>query len=258
MIVWGKYSLTKYLGYVADFCPICRDIRNCRLLQMALINHIYFIPIGRKEIVAYRGICQECGYAINTDLNKYQAVVKSSTNEIPKLSRETFPNLTEYYADRLELEKQLKRDGGAFMPREERINLILEPFLLMERDVGENLLGETKFENLGIKSYISLGLAITFLLFACIFINLTIIFFLLSLGAFIYWLYQVFTYKSRWVEAKIYPKLVRSLKVIRPSKEELSECLKRLSPRMYHISKFVKVERLHTKLTQSPFQPKVL
>src|SRR5258706_9118781 len=42
-IIWGKKRVTKSLGYVADFCPLCRDVRTFELVRVGLAGHIYYL-----------------------------------------------------------------------------------------------------------------------------------------------------------------------------------------------------------------------
>lgn len=49
MIVWGKKHVFDMVGYVADFCPICRDVRRFMMQEILLAGHVYGLTVGDFE-----------------------------------------------------------------------------------------------------------------------------------------------------------------------------------------------------------------
>jgi hypothetical protein len=60
LIVWGTMSLGVRRGWVADYCPICRNCTTFRAKQMRLIPHLMFVPLWIGKPVMWRCRCSEC------------------------------------------------------------------------------------------------------------------------------------------------------------------------------------------------------
>jgi len=56
-IIWGRKQVEKRLGYVADFCPICRDINPFLVSSVGVAEHIYYLPIGKGELISHIAEC---------------------------------------------------------------------------------------------------------------------------------------------------------------------------------------------------------
>lgn len=46
MIVWGKKFVYRKLGYVVDFCRLCREVRTFELKRVGLAGQIYFSDLA--------------------------------------------------------------------------------------------------------------------------------------------------------------------------------------------------------------------
>jgi hypothetical protein len=218
-IVWGKKLVYKKLGYVADFCPICRVPSAFHLRRVGMANHVYYATIGQGELVAYERTCQECRTPIQSDQNYYAPVAKKRA-PVADLIRATFPNLTEVLKDRLALEDRVRRSS---LSATEREALLRSPFHLLSQKV------EARFAQWHFTWEVGVALvaaiAITFfgpgllgaltsdepemVVLACI---------LLSVGVVIW---QIIESGRRWMRKEILPALSKSLRPLRPSESEI-------------------------------------
>ena len=135
MFIWGKKYVYKRLGYVADFCPLCREVRAFELKRVGLAGHIYYITLTEGDLVGHERRCASC----DTDFNAKPEIYARPSGEsrpVRELIPLTFPNLATYYAARLAVEKAL-RDPFAKISQQDRMALIKEPFSLLSPKAEE-------------------------------------------------------------------------------------------------------------------------
>ena len=155
-IVWGKKLVYHKLGHVADFCPICRKPRAFVLRRIGSAGHLYYVTVSQGELVGYERTCVQCGTAFNAEPTHY-ATAAPKPLALPELARQTFPDLEQAWKDRLDLERQLRRDPHA-LHADDRKALIRSPFLLLSPKV-EKRFASTHFDKeVGIAALVALGL----------------------------------------------------------------------------------------------------
>jgi hypothetical protein len=155
-IIWGKKRVTRRLGYVADFCPLCRDVRAFEVTRVGLAGHLYYISIGEGELAGYERTCAVCRTALNADPERYAQLgdLLLPPGELQPL---TFPKLKEYWAARLAVERELKSVFGKLSP-EDRSTLIREPFILLAPKVEQRLSSSLVLDKVvGISALIAFG-----------------------------------------------------------------------------------------------------
>ncbi len=131
--MWGTKLAYRKLGYVADFCQICISARPFVVERIGAAKHILNISLGDGEMVDYQRTCLHCGIAFRADPQQYATVAKN-LDTVEPLMLETFPNLAQAHAPRLELEQQVRTDLAAIDP-DTRGKLLLEPFMLLSPKV---------------------------------------------------------------------------------------------------------------------------
>lgn len=129
MIIWGKKYVYSRLGYVADFCHLCREVRAFELTRVGLAGHFYYISLTQGDLVGHERKCKTCGTEFNC---KPEIYARPSKELLPvrELIRLTFPNLATYHAARFALEKAI-RDPFKKISAADRLALIKEPFTLL-------------------------------------------------------------------------------------------------------------------------------
>lgn len=233
-IVWGERKTEKPIGYAADFCSMCREVRGFRIFRLGSASHVYGLSLGGGKLVGYSARCESCKYDMQVDATQYQSLAKSRDLSLAELERQTFPGLRQAYAERIKLEEALPK-GALDLPAELRRDLIREPFTNLAPLVEERYSGSSHFDLHGtlalfgailvpiglgmiaassgdqdLKSALGTAALITFCL------GLLVTFAL------------VFTEARRFVKRKVLPRIARTLRSLNPSRAELEECIVQL------------------------------
>jgi hypothetical protein len=136
-IVWGKTIKRQKLGFVADYCAVCRDLRTFRVNRIGSASHVYYISFGEGELVGYERICQDCTSPFEAATDTYRGM--SPKNRPPaELLTETFPNYYTAYREQLERNKKL-RDAPSQLTSAERRDAIRDPFEVLAPLVQQKL-----------------------------------------------------------------------------------------------------------------------
>jgi hypothetical protein len=117
------------LGYVADFCPICREPRAFRLCGKRLVPQSFYIPVGFGELVGNERRCLDCGVDLPGDPTRYTALSKKPAS-FGQLRKLTYPSFDDAQRGRLELEKAV-RDNPSAIGARDRQRLIRQPLELL-------------------------------------------------------------------------------------------------------------------------------
>lgn len=244
-IVWGTQRTLTRLGYVADFCPICRQTRPFSVSRVGMAEHIYYISFGEGELVGYLSECQTCHLNLSADPNLYKTVSKVLSPDLTSLIQETFPNLNQHYQNRLEIEEQIKRNPR-LLPADTRAALIEEPFHLLSPLVEARLSGETRFDRES--SFAGLFTFVVFVLLCMSFSSipawLSRLGWLLVLGGFIYTMIQLALSNQRYLQREVVPLLASCLKPLRPNLDELQACLNKLAILKQRLGRRLKAQQL--------------
>ena len=252
LIFWGTKRTTRKQGLVADFCPLCREVRAFRLLRLGLASHIYFISFGQGKLTGHVIECTDCGLRLNTDPLKY-AMFAAESKEAPigldELERLTFPTLRERYAPRLALEAQVQRTAS-LLGAEQRRTFLLEPLTLLSPGVEARYASSSTLDKpsgLGCFGTLLAGLALLILAF-CVpetwkdGLALTAVV-ALALGT-VYTLVQMALAPGRYLRTRTVPLLARALDPLEPTQQELQDCLARCATAGMKIGKKVKLPTL--------------
>lgn len=255
-IVWGTKRTERKQGMVADFCPICREARAFQLIRVGLASHIYYLSFGEGKLAGYIIRCSECGVGLGTQATRYANVEKDPRVSLEVLIRDTFPKLREVYAERLELEGRIRRTRSALSGDDYR-RFLMEPFGLLNPLVEQRFANSTQIDRpagIGCLGTLLIGAAIFFgsmkfsgptqdkmLLAALIAV---------VMGC-IYTLIQMHLGTGRFYRAKILPPLVKALKPLEPTKDDLADCIGRCQSMGLRIGKVAKTEEIWLGLERS-------
>lgn len=255
-IFWGTKTVIRKLGYVADFCPICREIQKFQLSRVGLASHVYGASFGEGKLVGHQKKCLHCGTELQTDPSIYKDVQKKLTGAgSTDLTANTFPNIRQHYSERLSLEEQLvKRPAG--IDASTRAALIKEPFHLLAPVV------EKRFGATHIDRYVGVALLLTIVgaflvskIFDAFFpqavehqANAVLITFGIGIVA-----TGVQGYKSagRYLRKEIYPKLAHSLRPLKPNQTELEAAFAELKRMGFKLPKKARLKDILQELTSA-------
>lgn len=145
MIIWGTKRVEKKLGYVAEFCPICRSVNPFRIVRIGMAGHVYYISFGSGQLVGHHAECQQCRNVKKVDPTVYAAFEPKGGMELGPLIQKTFPKIREAYAERLDTEEEIRRNPNS-LARAEREALLMEPFQYLSDQVEARYAGGTQFD----------------------------------------------------------------------------------------------------------------
>ncbi len=255
-IFWGTKAVIRKLGYVADFCPICREIQKFQLSRIGLASHIYGASFGEGKLVGHQKKCLHCGTEFKTDASIYKDVQKKLPGAgAADLTANTFPNIRQHYSERLSLEDQIaKKPAG--VDAKTRASLIKEPFHLLAPIV------EKRFGAIHIDRYVGITLLLA-IAGTILVANIFNIFFplaveyqanaiLIALGIGVVAI-GVQGYKSagRYLRKEIYPKIARSLRPLKPSPTELEAAFAELKRMDFKLPKKAKLKDILQELASA-------
>lgn len=253
-IVWGTKRTIRKHGYVADFCPLCREVRAFELLRIGLASHIYYISFGQGRLAGHLLRCRECRYEIAGDPRDYASIGdREAEKDVEQLLALTHPQLRQNLANRLATEARLRSSPASLTP-EMREALLLESFQLVNPEVEMRYKQETQLDKpagLGCFGTIILSPLLFYgasllpmptqeqaLLGAAIFCGLGIVYTFVQIGL----------APRRWLRARIVPLLARALEPLRPTREELQFCLERCEIAGLKIGRKLKLPALWAEL----------
>jgi len=130
LLVWGRKWYTRKLGFVADFCEICRRPQAFTLERLSLTGHFWYLPMGETYAVRHRGRCNHCATPIHPEQTRYAQVVKKKAASTRDLLAATLPDHEQLLQQRMAVERAVRDDVGALSPATRR-DLLVRPFVAM-------------------------------------------------------------------------------------------------------------------------------
>jgi hypothetical protein len=249
------------VGRVADFCPVCRDLRPFTFRKELTVRvqiTIHYVPhvseLESKE-AGWDRVCETCNVDLPAFPSTYSSISSDRSLGLEGLIRDTYPELRNKVATRLALEEEVRR--GALAP-ERRRELLLEPFYLLEHRIrsarGKPMSSLRRWSVPTAGALAILGVFGTALLPLemranawpiCVMILLASIFVLLRRGILVLNRRSVI---SRVLRLEIHPQLGRALKPLNPSADELSGLLQELRTQKTEIGSLAGPEAIRSEM----------
>lgn len=129
-LVWGRKWTTRKLGFVADFCEICRRPQPFALERRSLVGHVGHLTIGAAHVVRHQGRCTRCATEIATEHLRYAQVALRKTASTHELLAATLPDHEHVLQERLAVERVVRDDVEALSPATRR-DLLARPFVAL-------------------------------------------------------------------------------------------------------------------------------
>ena len=247
-IVWGKRRKEKTIGSVADFCPMCRDLRGFYVRAVKMVSHLYFIPLS-SQTVGHMVVCAKCGYEHPANLTEYESVANDPGPDFDSLIEKTYPSIREDWLERLALEKVVA-ESPQRVPPDQREDLIREVFLYCAPTVEKIHGDEIQLDRAsGWGCFTTLGLTVLLLVVYLMIKErkirsdsiLPAIGIVLGISM-VVTVYLIATVKRRQLRQKILPLLGRALAPLQPDVTELHGVLDEFSHLDMKIGKKLKPE----------------
>jgi hypothetical protein len=130
VIISGTKAERKRIGWIADFCQNCLEIRAFELLAHGIGDHLFFVGLGLKTTHGHMRKCSSCHLPVNTGLSRYQSVPKKRPADLEDLIKQTFPALRRQEHEWLKVAAQLNQNKNALSPeqRSDRMVEVLQAF----------------------------------------------------------------------------------------------------------------------------------
>ncbi|NHZ92949.1 hypothetical protein F2P45_28655 [Massilia sp. CCM 8733] len=229
IVISGRKNVYRKLGYVADFCPICRSVQAFLVRRIGRASHLYFISLGKGDLAGFDRICQSCLTPFPTESKKYTQILKNPA-PLAELRASTFPNLEEVWQERLALEARVS-NAPLLLSAEERRELILSPFLLLvpkvERCYNSAVMDkQAGYTILGAVLATLAGWAVAGALFPGSGYKLALGIFVIGYSLS---LWQILAAKTRRVTREVVPAIARGLRPLAPSEREVRDAFATVS-----------------------------
>lgn len=226
LIVAGTREARKKLGRVGDYCFVCRNVTAFRATRVSKVSHLYYIPLGAGKKVGTELVCESCRTVYLSGAEFADAAKDAALDPIA-LAERTNPALFDDLESRMAIEA--KAAEGALDP-EERRALIVEGLLALDHH-GARAAGSSGASGTWVGAVAFLG--------ALVLVSVTIAVWhdpsvgwvakgaivagaagLLALGT-----HNILTVRRRIARRELYPRLVRSLALVRPTRAEIAVAL---------------------------------
>lgn len=260
IIVYGKKTIPKMLGYVADNCPICREIKPMALSKISVVGHVYGISLGQGKSRGIFATCSECGHVFGTNYLGYKCVLKERVDDLRQLIEQTNPTIHEDNAVRLELKDKVRRNPR-LLDNEIRKKLIIEQLIFLNPLYEDIRYGQTKFDKtsgLGcLAAFLISVLAITiyFLVPQAMELPAGLAAIIISAVAFLVSLVIYFTAHFRLVKRDYMPRLLSALRPLQPTIEELQEARNKLKDMGFRSSRKLDPQKIYDQLVKPETGP---
>jgi hypothetical protein len=227
IFIWGKKHVLRGLGYVADFCPVCRDLRTFTMQRLGLAGHFYYVSFGEGRLIGHIRTCDVCGIELQGEPELYRTLHKQKLppTELAPLTR---PDWRESRAPRLAAERELASPFGK-LPPEWRSVLLREPFDLLAARVEERF-ASSQIDwqtGLGVVGFIAMLFMAAKLSDAYEAQTQAIWIATLVLGLGLV-LSQALLARRRWMRRRVLPVLTLALRPLKPSEAELKAILEKM------------------------------
>jgi len=247
-VVWGKKFVYRKVGYVADFCPICRTPKPFELKRVGLASHVYYISAGEGELAGHERTCRECGTSFQAEPTVYASISKLPA-PLTQLAKQTYPHMNEVLRDRLALEETVQRAPSS-LTSEQRYALIRSPFLLLSSKVEKRFASTHVDKEIGLSMVAALGLMfIGPSLVTAVALDsaeLAILIFI-ALGLFLV-TWQILGSGRRFMKRHLVSILAKSLRPLQPTERELRTVLAELKQLRHKIATKMKLADLQAHL----------
>ena len=260
---FGTQTARIQLGRVADFCPICRNVRPFTLDRAEEYLQLYWLSFPFGTTVGHIAACCECEFETSIGTDRYQEISTNPSLDLDGLIRTTHPNVIERNAERLRLEENLRSNGPSTLNPGLRARLIREPFEAFAAPV-QALYAKSKLDRRSRKAlHVTLAVAFAGLLLPSFFsdapqtgmiIGVGISFLLGSIGGLVTFILVVLGPRHRLFQ-RIAPSLARTLAPLRPSDAELEGCLDALRKKKLKLGRKLRVARLRDEIDRAAATP---
>lgn len=239
-IFWGTRLKRRCVGRVADFCPLCREIRPFRLFHRHCQYHVALIGMGEGPADAIDVECEHCGARVLREGYPYATALRDRSASLDELVAATNPRIPELYRERLEMEARVRRRRLGSM---ERNALLREPFELL----GPAIVADFRMTHGESKTILLSGMlfvGLVFLTSELVSSDWTPIMVAASICALAGFMVLLARRTTRYIRRTCIPCLAMSLEPLRPTAEELDAVMAHLVGPGQLLARYVRTDVL--------------
>jgi hypothetical protein len=243
-IVWGRRVHRKRIGYVADFCPMCRGPQAFLMKSVSVTRHLYYVPVGEKDS-SFERVCQGCKIAFSGTPKYYKASKKKPVS-VQEIVQSSFPSLYEVYGDRLRIEDAVRKDPSK-LPQNLRAALLRQPFSLVSPLVQARFRQQARLDTHSVLALVMVfvGTFVVAEIAEMVHPDSTEVAFLAAgcIGV-VYFLWSVISEPRRYLKRFITPLLAKTLSPLRPTEPEVATVLAELKKSKQRLGRHLSASRL--------------
>lgn len=128
-VIFGEREARKRLGYVAEYCPLCRDIHIATITEIRKVTHLYYIPLGKGKVHLVERRCESCDDVAAVERERYIGFEQRGGATVAELIERTNPAVEQEMIELLEIEERVAAGEAT---ADERFTLLCQPFLAIE------------------------------------------------------------------------------------------------------------------------------
>lgn len=237
-LIWGSKRVTRKLGFVAEVCPRCREVRTVKVKRIGMAGHIFFVSLSRGSLLGFSGECTQCSGEFEIQPTDYPAFEKKKKVELNSLVAKTNPKLLP--------------NNTVAIKSFQRFSQLRDPFLRFNQSLIDRYARGTRLDLLSgltlLATFvipISVGFAIQSMSFSDVVKEGVTKF---AIGLFLIGLIGTIVLlrgeQKRFFRKRLFSEVTRSLKPLNPQHAELDSCLALLRKYDYKISKFVTTDSI--------------
>lgn len=237
-LIWGSKRVTHKLGFVAEVCPRCCEVRSVKVKRIGMAGHIFFATLSRGRLLGFIGECMQCCGEFEVQPTDYPVFEKSKKAELNSLVANTNPKLLPNNRPAIE----------SF----QRFSQLRAPLLRFNQSLIDRYARGTRLDlmsGLALLATFAIPISVGFAIQSTSFsdtvkegvTNSAVGLFLVGLIATIVLLRGE---QKRFFRKRLFSEVTRSLKPLNPQYAELDLCLALLKKYDYKISKFVTTDSL--------------
>jgi hypothetical protein len=135
-VVLGRKTARAHRGWIADFCPVCRELRAFTVTGLFSVRHVYFLSAGGEQFVGNELRCSGCqtrfGH-MSIPASVSEESINGATGRLLHIAEATSPRGADQLRRRHEQEQRCR--SGQLGPGE-RHELLCEPFWSLDYLAG--------------------------------------------------------------------------------------------------------------------------
>lgn len=236
ILVFGTHSGFTELGNVADFCPICLQLRCFKLFRHTKRGHVYGVKVGAGQSAGDFVSCLTCGAFYPVDSTKFKE--PCAATDLDGAIQASFPNIREHHADRLDCEVRIREQR--LTDDDQRRFLLAEPFRFLDYVISTRAHGRMQMDRVS-----SIGCAASLIFCVLVKIGLSLLdkgeWFETAFGAAFIAVVIAFAIMRleprRHARKTLQPVLARVLSRLHPTEAELKRTLAQLRDEGLYVGK---------------------